>query len=170
MKVPATKLFEVVRQVVRDELRKSLPEMIQKHLSEAYVKKLVSEASGRSSPIGMMHDPSQDDETIPTPKKAQHTGIYDRTAPPMKSNEVVSKLLNRNNPMSFIYENVKPIDDAEEESPGIPLEAISPEFETMNRLMEGMESTAAQKAPMPESYELKMKELERKRAALEVKV
>ena len=183
MKVQAQDLFKVMRQVVQEELKKTLPGLIRKHLSEQYARRIVTEAGqvgqvSQAGITGMLANPDEDEQEIPSPPENDHKGVYDASNPALRKNEQrernnahMNKLMARNNPLAAIYEGVKMPGD-EDETPSIPLEALGgPDFEKMNKMLEGMEQVATQKAPMSSpSYEAKMKELERKRAALEVPI
>lgn len=198
MKVDAKALFEVVREVVRDEVRKALPNLIAQHLSEAYIKKALAESMQVEAPVRLVGprtapqghrtqaprlplnlreiiagtDP--DDEVTPEALPNDTMGIYEPANPLVKQrNEVVTKLLSRDNPMSNIYEGLQPI-DAEQAAPSIPLNKVAAatgmDFSKMNALVDGLEKTAATKKPMTVSEDAQMKELERKRKLLEIPV
>lgn len=194
MKVDAKALFEVVREVVRDEVRKALPQMIAKHLSEVYIKKAlaeslqVEEAPSRvtSKPQGhrtqarlpsnlreIIAGTDPDEEVTPEALPNDTMGIYEPANPLIKKNEAVVKLLSRNNPMANIYEGLQPI-DAEESTPSIPLNKVAAatgmDFSKMNALVDGLERSATGKKPMALSEDAQMKELERKRRMLEIPV
>ena len=190
MKVGSKELFEVVRQVVRDEIRKVLPEMVARHLTEQYIKKalaeqVVSAPSKRVLPKQEYHLPNNlreiiagdpEEEEIPEPMSNDTQGIYEPANPLIKKNEAVAKLLSRNNPMAAIYEGLDPI-EPEGSTAGQPsvdvrnmAKATGMDFEKMNAMMEGMERSAARKVAAPVSTEAQERELERKRKALEVPV
>jgi len=184
MRVDAKALFEVVRQVVQDEIRKSLPGMVRQHLTESYMKKLVQEQiqpiqkpAVRRQPTmtELLMTPKGDEELeeIPEPLSNADQGIYDKGMPGLKKDEVVSKLLSKNNPLAYVFEGVKPIPSEDDASagapPSIPLEKVGFDFSGMNKLVAGMERRASQQGETS-TAEMKMRELEAKRKALEVKV
>ena len=181
MKVDAKALFEVVRQVVQDEVRKVLPEMVRQHLTESYMKKLVQEqvrptkaVSRQPTMSELLMTPKEDEELeeIPQPMHNADKGIYAHGMPGVRNDEAVAKLLGKNNSLAFMFEGVKPIpreDEASGAPPSIPIEKAGLDFSVMNRLVEGMEKRAASKGEMS-TNEMKMKELEARRKALEVKV
>lgn len=190
MKVKADELFEVVRQVVREEVKKVLPALVAKHLSEAYIKKALAETVQVEQPVRrpaprpqpqasrlpanlreIIAGTDPDDEVTPEALPNDTMGIYEPANPLVKRNdEAVAKLLSRNNPMADIYEGLQPI-DAEDRSPDVPLnqaaKAMGMDFSKMSRLMEGLESDAKSKKSMMVSEDAKLKELERKRRELE---
>lgn len=187
MKVGAEQLFEVVRQVVRDELKRALPGLVAKHLSEAYIKKALAESfqveeqpARRAAPQRQsVRLPSNlreiiagdpDEEVTPEPVENDTMGIYEPANPLVRSqNEVAAKLLSRNNPMADIYEGLEPIDS--ERAPSLPLNQIAKatgmDFSKMNAMVEGLERDAKSKKTMVVSEEAKMQELERRRRELE---
>ena len=64
-----------------------------------------------------------------------------------------------------------PKDDVTPVTPDVPIQKIDgTDFSLMNRLVDGMEEAAKSKRPMEISPEAKMRELEMKRKALEIKV
>ncbi len=191
MKVQANDLFKVIRQIVKEELQKQLPAAVQKHLSEAYVRRLVKESSGPSRSggsggsgvTGLLTNPDEDTQEIPEPKKNDDQGAYDKSNASIrigeqrsKNNEHMRKLLERSNPLGFVYENVKVPGDEDEAAPSIPLDALGGDFAKMNEMLEGMDQVAKSKAPVQMSgdadalLEAKMNELQRRREQLEVKV
>lgn len=187
MKANAKELFEVMRAVVREEVKKVLPQMVREHLTETYIRKMVLETAlkgGKKAGLAELLAPvSQvDEDEIPSPMVNTDLGIYNPanlTNPELnrKKNESrrpvhegVQKLRNTLGPIAFVLDDVQvPRDEKEEaQGPGIQFneEKIAPEFERMNKLLEKMESSS--KKPMQESAEAKMRELEMKRKALDV--
>lgn len=187
MKVGANELFEVVRQVVREEVKKVLPGMVAKHLSEAYIRKAIAESTQVEEPrraqprrqaapsrlptnlreIIAGTDP--DDEVTPEALPNDTHGIYEPANPLVKksqNNEAIAKLLNRDNPMASIYEGISPIDQD-----AAPVERLPEmDFSKMNALMDGMERVAKKGSPSQLSEDAQLKELERKRKMLEIPV
>lgn len=169
MKVGSKELFEVVRQVVREEVKKVLPEMVQRVLAENYVRRMVSEASrGKTVSEIMVLDGPADENEIPEPQLNTDKGIYNPDSPAIKKNESVSKLMAKNNPMAFLYEDVKLNTDSP--VPDVPLNAINPDFGRMAELLEATNRSASNKREMSVSAESKMRELEMRRKALDVPV
>jgi len=178
MKVKANDLFEVVRQVVRDELKKALPEMIQRHLTEGYLKKMVAETVKTNkknvSELLTVVD-NTDEEAIPEPQQNSDKGIYNNSDDMLKKESVASRimskkknpLLSSENPLSFVYENVK-IPGEDEVAPSVPLDNIMPDFSKMNSILEATGTTS--RKPMQQSPEAKMRELEQRRKALDVPI
>lgn len=158
MKVDAKQLFEVVRQVVVDEVKKQLPALIKTHLSEMYVKKALAEIADIS--------PATEDRQRTVVRNDIVESLDARAPKIMNPREVVSKLLSRENPMSFIYENVK-LPEETADDPGIPLKQDSSTFAVANRMIEAMENNA-KKNVIVESPAAKLAELERRRKALDV--
>lgn len=152
MKVGSKELFEVVRQVVRDEVKKVLPEMVAKHLTEQYIRKalaeqvnvvserVVSKPSQRILPRQEYKLPANirelvsgedemEEEPIPEPMSNDHQGIYEPANPLIKKNEsVAAKLLARANPaLAHIYEGMTPIEPegSTAGAPDVPLQAVA---------------------------------------------
>ena len=176
MKANAKELFEVMRQVVRDELKKSLPGLIRQHLSETYIRKMVQESN--TSPGERVSElltirQEEELEEIPSPKKNTDRGIYtDNTNSIRQSksevqNEGVKKLKKDLGELAFVLENTSMTEEGDG-IPDVPISSMMPDFSRMNQLLEGM-NRAAPKAIQP-SADAKMRELERRRKELEVPV
>lgn len=168
MKVKADDLFTVVRQVVREELQKLLPQMISEHLTESYLKKIVLESASRKTArteaFSLKND--ADEEQVPKPMKNKDLGIYNDVNPiNSKKNENVQKLLSRNNPLSFVYEGVDVAEKAA--TPQVPTDSF--DFEKMNNMLDRMSSRGPMTVADPErQLEQKMRELEERRKQLEI--
>lgn len=175
MKANAKELFEVVRGVVRDEIRKVLPDLIRQHLTESYIKRMVQESSvqgGNKLAELLTVEKDNENEEAPAPKKNTNKGIYqDNTyfANKKEQNEGVQKLRKDLGSLAFVLEGVKPTEE-EGSTPDIPVEAINADFEKMNKLVEAMNRKASSTREMSGSVEAKMRELEAKRKALDVPV
>jgi hypothetical protein len=169
MKVNANDLFKVMRQVIREELKKSLPEMIRQQLAENYVKKIVSETVHSNKTKSMREiitaDDHIDEDEVPRPQLNTDRGIYNNNSELAKKNEGTSKLISKSNPMSFIYENVN-MSGEDSEVNSIPLSAFNQNFEHMNNILEATKDN--NKREISQSDESKMRELEARRKALEV--
>jgi hypothetical protein len=165
MKVDAKQLFEVVRSVVVDEMKKQLPGLIKTHLSEMYVKKALSEIS-RGADASESFAGSRSSEHART---ALIESVEERAPDIIQPREVVNKLLSKNNPLSFVYEGVKIPDEGPAADAGIPIEKIAPpdSFAAAGKLFEAMENSAKAKAPTVSAAE-KLAELERRRKLLDV--
>lgn len=109
-------MISVVREVVRRELARQLPEMVQRTLAEQYVQRVVSEAQpprprSRLAEL-MMGDPNEE-EIIPEPKENPDHGIYpeDPLSDEKKeqTNEGIRRLLAKNPAMAHIFEGTAPI-------------------------------------------------------------
>lgn len=194
MKANAKELFEVVRAVVREEVKKVLPQMVREHLTESYIKRMVLEAamkgpakSGNSLAELLAPTSQVDEDEIPHPQPNTDMGIYAASNlvnpelnRPKKNeskrpvNEGVQKLRKELGAMAFVLDDVQvPRDEKEEVAgPGIQFkeEQIAPQFERMNKLLEAMETKSGSKKEMSAGAEAKMRELEMRRKALEVPV
>jgi len=173
MKLGAKELVRLIRETVRDELETLVPRIVEKHLAETYIRKLVQE---EKRPIRefMTAEGQHDDDEIPSPKENDHKGIYQDKENENELSEgksSLSYLLSKDNPFSSFYEGVKA-----EEEPATPPErqtkSEGPNMAVMKKIMEGMERIGPVTVPkqMDKSYEQKMQELERRRQMLEVKV
>lgn len=176
MKVKGSELAEVIRGVVREELKKALPNMIREHLTETYIRKMMREdIADRSGPLSF--DNGRDQET-PAPKKHGNLGVYDEGESDsldhnnelrMESNKAInSELLSKKNPMSFLYEDVRPLEDAVvSTAPNTSaMEKAGLDFNKM-AILAGT-NTAPTSKTMQMDPESKMRDLERRRRALEV--
>lgn len=153
MKLDAKALGKIIGMVVREELKRQLPGLIEKHLTERYIRKVVAERSNLADHL------SGEEDEVPEPLVNDHEGIYNRN-PLVKggepdeeedehpirkrSNEVVSKLMGQNNPMAFLYEGVEPLSKdptagLPNKGRGVPIEKMGLDAEKMRQLA-GMES------------------------------
>lgn len=183
MKANAKELFEVIRQVVRDEMKKALPEMVKRHLTEAYIQKMISETvappPSKSVKLAELLAPQVDvdEDQVPEPQLNTDHGIYNSNRllkPELKkesANPKVGELKKKLGSLAFVLEGVKLPED-EKNDPGIPLpvEEMQDDFARMGAVLEATNSRAANQREMPTSMEAKMRELEMKRKALEVPV
>lgn len=167
MKVAAKDLFEIVRQVVRDEVQKVLPEMVREHLSESYIRRMVSESSQPKKGLKELLAPVTDEsEEIPVPLKNSDRGIYNPDNLNKNKNEAKRRLSKDLGPLAFVLEDVKLPGD-EGTTPDVPINTTAPEFSHMTKILEAVSERSA---PMRESVDAKMRELEMKRKMLEVPV
>jgi len=116
----------------------------------------------------MATDTDNELEEIPEPLHNIDKGIYAQGMPGIKQEESASKLLSKSNPLSFLYEGVK-IPGDETETPSIPINNSGLDFAAMNKLVDNMNHRASASSNAS-TNEMKIKELEAKRKALEVKV
>ena len=187
MKIDAGMLVKLMREVVRDELKKALPSMIEKHLTEAYIKKMLSEKKKSSKLHELMQGEEQNElEEVPGPMVNTDEDIYG-VSPIVKGkrdektyNEAAEKLARGNSMLKAIYEDVQPLAHGDMANPSIgasmqpevPLAVFGDDF------TDRMKKLAKTVAPAPkviaeqsgDAYERKMKELEERRKALDVPV
>lgn len=201
MKVPVTQLMKLVREVVQDEMKKQLPNLVKEVLAEQYLrtvamnelvssqnkKKIAEKAPSKKqtrSLAAVMQLDREEQDPVPEPENPiadDHAGIY-HEANPMVQTQHENKLLDRsNNPMAFIYENVKPINNNDMGAmsapvgpgalPDVPapekLAAAGFDFERMRKLSRSLEQKAGE-SKMMQTPNMKMRELEERRKALEV--
>lgn len=183
MKVGSKELFEVMRRLVREEVRKVLPEMVRTHLTETYIKRMVLEAAvrparhdGKSDLSELLSvNPDVDEDHVPEPMLNTDRGIYNvdtLTKPENKkqnaANEQVRKLQAELGPLAFVLEDVK-IPGENQDDPGIPeekIQMINPDFARMSRLVESVNEASASKREMS-TPDMKMRQLEMYRKKLE---
>lgn len=171
MKTNAQELFEVIRLVVKNEVAKIVPELVTKHLTEEYLRKIVSESVKNRKP-GLQEllsvKDNVDEEETPSPQENTDMGIYNDNN--LSKNESrkrsLPKLSEELAHMSYVFEGVKIPGEDGAETPDVKIDALMPDFKNMSRLIEATES----KKPMQTSYESKMRELEMRRKALDVPV
>lgn len=189
MKVPVQDLVKLVREIALDEIKKQLPSLVKEALSERYINRLVSEAVRSGKKDGSLSSMLESEEDhIPEPGENpiqdEHPGIYHRDNPLLRRapapSEVVSKLLSKDNPLAFVFEGVQPIQHVPENAPPqAPVGDVAPsveslakaglDFNKMKRLSMAMEKKASESKPM-ETANMKMRELEERRKALDVPV
>lgn len=173
MKTNGKELFEIVRQIVRDEMNKVLPEMIRSHLTEQYIRRMVTESSSpvrsRSSLSDVLDD-GHGDNNIPHPLNNSTDGVYekDRLTSRYEQNEGVSKLKKDLGPLSFVFDDAKVPE--EQVDSGFKVEGFNDEFKRMNELVDLSMKKSASAKEAPQTPEQKMREIEMRRKLLEVKV
>jgi hypothetical protein len=169
MKLGAKELVKLIRETVRDEMEILVPKLVEKHLAEAYVRKIVREERKPDVRETMMLKPIDDEDHIPTPKETDHRGIYQDQENEEGLEEKkggMASLLSKNNPLSMFYEGTS-LDETPKTAP-LPKGSNA---DVMTRIMEGMEKRGPVTVPKDErSYEAKMRELELRRKALDVPV
>lgn len=169
MKVSSKELFSVVRELVREELRKQAPAIIRECLSESYIKRIVQESAGEDRPapvkragkmslaeqLDPQDEPEEEIVSVPPPR---------RVANP--------QLLERKNPLDFIYHDVKPIpsEGAQPSLSDVPVKALGLDPERMRALSGAPQVSHTDSAAADSAYERKMRELEERRKALDVPV
>lgn len=136
----------MISAIVAEELKVQIPKI----LSEYYVKNIINESvAGRFQEkkvnSHVRHELSQKE-------------IYDQES--ATSN---SKLTDRSNPMSFIYENVNAFEDEESHKTGIPLDQF--DFSRHQQILMN-----ESKGPVRETPEMKLRRIEENRRRLEVKI
>jgi hypothetical protein len=184
-------LVKMVRFVVREELKKELPRMVESVLAEQFIKKVVAERSGASKrratngpslseALGDELTPEDEENQIPEPLRNVHKGIYhksplmhnDEDEEPLQA-EFRSPLADKSaNPsMAYLYENLRPISEDEGRSaiPEVPLSAIQGMNPETMRAMAGIERTE-ERGPIPLPPDAKMREIERRRKMLDEQV
>lgn len=160
MKVGAKQLFEIVREIVKEEIERSVPRIVEKHLTEAYIKKVVLESSFANK--------DNDIDEIPRPSKREDTGIY-QDIPPKNIRESVKRKLAEElgENLGFVFEGVQVPDEVESSS--IPMDTIEkiapglnlPDFSRMRSILE--KSSSKKEVDVNQ----KVKELEMKRQMLD---
>ncbi|MHA1951894.1 MAG: hypothetical protein ACW987_18765 [Candidatus Thorarchaeota archaeon] len=188
----------IVKQVVSEEIRNQLPQLV----SEMYIKRLVSEASGpprqRATParkaaprrLSLEQAFEQEmaktrDEHIPEPMDNSDEGIYQQQTQITRKNESVrSRLLsNDNNKFASMYEGVQPIErqvagqqfvPSAENLPMIPPTEVDAEGTVVagnpasyGEFFKKMVGQSANKGPIEQSNEVKMRQLEEQRRKLD---
>lgn len=171
MKVKGHELAEVVRALVREEVKKQIGDAVRECLTERYLRNLVSEVRSGPGPTdfsghrGDSLDPGDDEPPVALPNT--HMGIYDRGA---LKKEVSDLLDPQKNPFASMFEGVRPLprgpvtpQQAQFGDEGVPLEALG--LRVDRRLVEGRDSGPMQKTP-----EGRMREIEQRRQMLDVPV
>lgn len=175
-----SELREIIRRLVREELTKLAPLVVEEFLTEKYLKTIVErnvKSSNLAERLASELAPSDENET-PEPPENDHLGIYN-DRPPIQ-NESVRRLLSSSQ-MANVYEGVKPIPS--QQSPilseserqfgpaGVPVDKIPGFNKRMKELMQGASSMSSQRTEMrPASMEAEERRLAKLRAELDVPV
>lgn len=172
MTVKAAELKKMIREIVAEEVARQLPSV----LSEMYLKRIVSEhAAGRQTRGG-------ENQQSPEPPRRHLRELLDDEpeAPrPAETRELVRERIKKavleepSNPFAALYEGVSHMTDPNDggASPtetqfgpgGIPLSMLGFDPEKINAAV----SRRADKGPMQETPEMKMKRLEEHRRRLD---
>ncbi len=101
----ASQLKQMISTIVSEELRKQLPSLIERVLTEKYIRRVVNESRAPTT--------TDFEEEIPEPQDSDHDGIYHEDQPNVlrrqNTNEALSKLLGKNSDLAFLYEGTSPI-------------------------------------------------------------
>ncbi len=139
-------LVQMIAFVVREELKKQLQPMVERVLTEQYLKRVIREqAPAHPRTFATLREESEDDyeEHIPEQEPGDEGGIYHEDQPNTKlrqpTNEHVRKLLSPDNPFAALYEGVSPLPPANASPMGeVPLAAVQNklgvDFERMREL------------------------------------
>lgn len=107
----SSELKKMISGIVAEELRRQLPAMIEKVLTESYLRKIVSEQSAPAQrrSVPSLRETMQEQETDEVPRPLPNTdqGAYQENDVIKRKNEIISKLMGGD--MGFIYEDVKPL-------------------------------------------------------------
>lgn len=184
-------LMKVISFVVREELKKELPRVVESVLTEKYLRKIMAEAR-QPSLTEVVGDDLRSEEDLqnepPEIMSNTHKGIYQKnplmkgkeSTPQRESFTVAAKMLAGDNPaLSDIYENIDPraLQEMREGATGpkeIPLEAMDRKF-NFDRMNELLGNDAKPSAPSRSNNEQALQEraekmLEMRRQRLEVPV
>ena len=146
----------MIRAIVAEELRRQLPGVIAEVLSERYLSNMLAEQVSHLRPL-----------------KEEQEEVEERPAPVRKNpkSSVVARLMEKNDPLAFVYEGVQPI-PADSVAPQVEI-SEEPEaenvFHTMSEIVRRVESAAPAKREILDP-QVKMREIEARRKALEVPV
>jgi hypothetical protein len=176
MKLKGSELATVIRSVVREEISRVLPGMLRECLSEAYVRRIVREQSVRPKKLSevLVDDlPDEPTDESPRPPKNVDRGIYNQEYDDEEKdepiNEAVRPLFDESkNPLSFLYDGVRPISSRQMEAPSagtnVPLEKLGVDIKKLRKLSESV----VRKAPAQVDSSAEMKRIELRRQMLDV--
>jgi hypothetical protein len=173
-------LQEMIRTIVRQEIREVVSTTINEVLSERYLKEVarrVSEAATISRPRGVASLEIMGDDAVEEepPEPLDNDSKWPFEQHPIKKEQLVRE---SRDPMEMFFEGTRPLADLEKEADDAVVvktdRAIAtPEgqntVEVWRKLAEGMDRKAVQARPMQVSPEEQLRRLEEKRRALEVK-
>lgn len=163
MKVNPEMLFKLVREVVRDEMKKSLPGIVKEVITEQYLKKIVAEGvqPRRSPTVSSLQEIASEDEEQPR-------RISNVSVPRPKTS--TSKLVAEDNPLAYLYEGVEPISrDGGVGPTDVDIDKLQDaglDFAKMAETFKAMENRSS--GAMQQTNSAKMREIEERRKALEV--
>lgn len=167
MKIGSNEFSSIVRRIVREELKISLSDMIKEQLTENYIKRIVAESSKKGLSEYLEPSDVTDEEDIPKPKKNIDKGVYGPGSNKVRQEE------KRNLPKlpggleNLIFEGTKPI-QPEGSAPENEMTSALAENLDYSALMDNLEKEQASRAPVQQSLDVKMRELEMRRKALDV--
>lgn len=158
----SSELKEMIKEIVSQELKKQLPNV----LSELYIKKVVAESVDRNHGAVSHAKPSSLMETL-------DNRSYQRPEPSDSERQMVREKIRKHvledveeNPMAHLYEGLAPIDD--ENSSGEPDVDLSKLSFNRNAISAAVGSTrSTDRGPMPETPEMKQRKLDLARAKLD---
>lgn len=135
----ASQLRELISKMIREEVRKQLPAMVESVLTERYLRHLVTEQASSAMAATHHRRPSsnklsevidEQDEEIPQPLANTQADMYRAGVQTRKE----SKLLAPDNPFREIYEGVEPALEHAPMPNEVPLERLGFDFERMAKL------------------------------------
>jgi Mg2+ and Co2+ transporter CorA len=164
----AGELKNLISQIVANEVKKQLPSIAQKVISEIFIKKIILEQMSHnfSSILRESEDEEEEfKEAIPEIQKSEHKGIYNESS-------TKDKFL-KGNPLSFLYEGVDivpqgPISNMPVDSrfgdEGVPLDTFK--MDNVKKIA----GIASSNKPQQNSTHDKLREIEEQRKRLEIPV
>lgn len=133
-------LKEIIRSIVAVELQRQLPSVVEHMITEKYLKKLMTEQNNKkpvyvskikhislAERLGLVDDDDDDYENVvPAPLHNDDKGIYQNNPLIHENEQSKSSFISSNNPLSFIYEGVKPISNVtkKQDDEGISLDIL----------------------------------------------
>lgn len=178
MALSAKDLKKIIGWMVKEELEKQLPRMVESVLTEKYIKKVVTEAAAASGKkVSRTRSDVEEDEMMPAdhtynedeepPKVLRNVnnGIYNENPLNKESNgSVASLLLSKDNPMAYLYENTKPLQSEgpavhsmpEMGDAGIPVDEIPGFADRMQKIM-GRLNQGSNGGPMKNNEEARIR-------------
>jgi len=172
----------MISSIVAEEVRKQLPEIATRVITETFLRRIVAESAANGRPAPARRSGSslaevlgdESDDEAPGPMKNNDDGIYQQSPLVKEEKEraralIRSRLLEEGNPMASLYEGTRPISAnpmaSTDDGPGIPIEKMGVDPAAMRKLA-GM----TPRQPVTEDRKMKELDLERRRKALDVPV
>lgn len=159
MKINAKQLIELIKGIVKKEVKSYLPRMVKECLAESYIKKIVEE-SRKDVKI----------DSIPKPMSNNNMGIYKKSLEDDTKNiklENASKLMTSDNPLSFIYDDINNTDNSSSKRHDDV--SLNYDFSRATQLFKAMNESVLSKKELPVSPEARMKEIEMRRKELDAR-
>lgn len=174
-----TELSRLIREIVQDEMKKTIGQLVKECLTETYLRRIVSEQSsptshsvtkktGKLSEVLADSDEEDDpSDVVPVPVKNNNKGVY-QAAEDKKMNEARNRL--RSGVWGEMFDDVQPLSESASGAAEIPENELTQnfDFKRMSKLAGISSSSSSRSTTLSEQESLRR--IEAQRQALEVPV